>query len=107
LGGMVGNQGGIRSAAMLTFDLSKESFVGTATAIGVIVDLARLPVYIASEANELLALWPCIVIGSVGTLVGTFLGTKLLHHIPQKTFKRIVATIILILGFTVLLRGTA
>src|SRR5262249_50114054 len=32
-GGLVGNQGGIRSAAMLGFELSKESFVATATAI--------------------------------------------------------------------------
>jgi uncharacterized protein len=30
LGGLVGNQGGIRSAALLGFDLSKEKFVGTA-----------------------------------------------------------------------------
>ena len=32
-GGLVGNQGGIRSAALLGYDMSKESFVATATAI--------------------------------------------------------------------------
>ena len=32
-GGLVGNQGGIRSAAMLGFDLSKESFVATAVIV--------------------------------------------------------------------------
>ena len=40
-GGLVGNQGGIRSAAMLGFDVPKESFVATATAIGLFVDVAR------------------------------------------------------------------
>jgi uncharacterized membrane protein YfcA len=106
LGGMVGNQGGIRSAAMLNFNLSKESFVGTATAIGVLVDLARLPVYLTSEAKELFALWPSIAIATGCTLLGTFLGMKLLVHVPQKIFKRIVASIILVLGFAVLLRGS-
>lgn len=41
-GGLVGNQGGIRSAALLGFDVSKESFVATATAIGLIVDLFQI-----------------------------------------------------------------
>ena len=38
LGGMVGNQGGIRTAALLGFDVPKESFVATATAIALFVD---------------------------------------------------------------------
>ena len=33
LGGMVGNQGGIRSAAMLGFDVPRHAFVATATAV--------------------------------------------------------------------------
>lgn len=41
LGGLVGNQGGIRSAAMVGFNLSKEQFVATATAIALFVDGAR------------------------------------------------------------------
>jgi uncharacterized membrane protein YfcA len=106
LGGMVGNQGGLRSAAMLNFNLSKESFVGTATAIGVIVDLARLPVYLTSEAKELFALCPGIALATACTLLGTFLGMKLLIHVPHRIFKKVVASIILVLGFAVLLRGS-
>jgi hypothetical protein len=56
LGGLVGNQGGIRSAALLGFDLSKQTFVGTATAIGLFVDGARLPVYLATQYNEIAAI---------------------------------------------------
>ena len=44
LGGLVGNQGGLRSAALLGFGLSRQSFVATATAIGLVVDGARMPV---------------------------------------------------------------
>src|SRR5687768_16133793 len=46
LGGLVGNQGGIRSAALLGLDLQKTAFVATTTAVGLIVDGARVPVYL-------------------------------------------------------------
>ena len=45
LGGLAGNQGGIRSAALLGFGLNRQQFVATATAVGLIVDAARMPVY--------------------------------------------------------------
>src|SRR5436305_961487 len=46
-GGLVGNQGGIRSAAMLGLGLEGAAFVATATAIGVAVDAVRMPIYFA------------------------------------------------------------
>jgi uncharacterized protein len=52
LGGLVGNQGGIRSAAMLGFDVPKHAFVATATAVGLIVDGARMPVYLVTQGQE-------------------------------------------------------
>lgn len=41
LGGWVGNQGSIRSAAMLGLGIEAEEFLATATGIGLIVDAAR------------------------------------------------------------------
>src|SRR5437016_5627200 len=57
-GGLVGNQGGIRSAALLGFNIPKESFVATATAIALVVDAARLPVYVWTEHQKIFAAWP-------------------------------------------------
>jgi uncharacterized protein len=54
-GGLVGNQGGIRSAALLGFGLPKESFVATATAIALAVDAVRMPVYFALQWRDLAA----------------------------------------------------
>ena len=48
LGGLVGNQGGLRSGAMLGLGVSRDAFVATATATALIVDAARMPVYVAS-----------------------------------------------------------
>src|SRR5207302_2341891 len=61
LGGLVGNQGGIRAAAMLALDVRKEVFVATAVAIALVVDGARLPVYAFSIGRQLLAVWPLLV----------------------------------------------
>lgn len=107
LGGMVGNQGGIRSAAMLGFDVPKESFVATATAIAIFVDLARLPVYLATDWRAMLGVWPFVLIATVGAVVGTALGTRILGHISQPIFRRVVALLLLALGVAMLVAGAA
>lgn len=105
LGGLVGNQGGIRSAAMLGFNVPKESFVATATAVALIVDVARMPVYLWGEWEAILANGKWIALATVGTLAGTFVGTKLLRRLPEQTFRRIVYYLILLLGVFMLYEG--
>lgn len=102
LGGLVGNQGGIRSGAMLGFDLSKEAFVATSTAVGLIVDGARMPVYVWSEGAALRPIAGLIAIAVIGVVVGTLAGRAILGRIPAPIFKRIVAALILLLGIALL-----
>jgi uncharacterized protein len=97
-GGLVGNQGGIRSAALLGFDVDKQAFVATATAIGLIVDGARMPVYFVTQLHSLVHVGPLIVLASAGTLVGTVGGVRVLGRIPESAFRRIVAALLLALG---------
>jgi uncharacterized protein len=104
-GGLVGNQGGIRSAAMLGFDVPKESFVATATAIALFVDLARLPVYLATEWRDIARIWPLVVIATLGVVVGTALGTRVLGRLPQRIFRRLIAALLLVLGIYMVLAG--
>jgi uncharacterized membrane protein YfcA len=106
LGGLVGNQGGIRSAALLGFDVSRQAFVATATATGLIVDLARIPVYLTSELRSLISMWPLIVLLSMATLIGTVIGERTLRVIPEVWFRRSVAIIILGLGAFMLYRAS-
>lgn len=104
-GGLVGNQGGIRSAALLGFDLSKQTYVATATAIALIVDISRMPVYFFLEWQSLMKIVPLIMIMSLGTMAGTLAGNSLLSWIPEKIFKRVVSGIVLILGLFTLLQA--
>jgi uncharacterized membrane protein YfcA len=105
LGGLVGNQGGIRSASLLAFDSDKQTFVATATAVGLIVDGARLPVYVATEWEGLAGLWPIIAIATAGVVAGTLAGSRLLRRVPDQVFRRIVSLLLLALGAWMIFHG--
>ena len=105
LGGIVGNQGGLRSAALLGFRMDRDTFVATVTAIGLMVDAARMPVYFVAYAGELRALLTPIAVATVATIAGTVIGGRILRRIPESWFRRIVAIVLLILAVTLLVRS--
>lgn len=106
LGGLVGNQGGVRSAALLGFNLAPRTFVATATAVALIVDGARMPVYFftSPETVRRFALW--IALMTLGGAIGTVAGARVLSRIPEIWFRRLVSLLILFLG-AVMLSGLA
>jgi uncharacterized protein len=107
LGGLVGNQGGIRTAAMLGYEVPKESFVATATAIALFVDAARMPVYLITEGREIARVWSYLLIATCAVIVGTLLGQQLLSRLSQTLFRRVVALLLFGLGAYMLLGGSS
>jgi uncharacterized protein len=105
LGGLVGNQGGIRSAALLGFDLSKETLVATATAVALLVDGARMPIYLATQHQELAPLWPWMALASAAVMIGTVVGNRVLIRIPDVWFRRVLAVVLAVLGSSMLARS--
>jgi uncharacterized membrane protein YfcA len=105
LGGLVGNQGGIRSAALLGFDLNRRAFVATATAAGLIVDAARMPVYLAGQWRELVALRPAMAAAAGGVVLGTVFGGRVLARLPEGLFRPAIAVLLGLLGDAELLHG--
>jgi len=105
LGGLVGNQGGIRAAALLGFDVERRAFVATATAVALIVDGARIPVYIATQSPQLESLWPLIVLLAIGAAIGTLAGGWALRRMPEPIFRRVVGVLLLGLGAYTLARA--
>lgn len=105
LGGLVGNQGGIRSGAMMGLGVSRDAFVATATATGVLVDLARMPVYATAYGKDLVALWPQISLMTAGALLGTVAGIRLLRRIPEDRFYAVVSILLLALSAWLLAKG--
>jgi uncharacterized membrane protein YfcA len=103
LGGLVGNQGSIRSAAMLGFQVPKEAFVATATAVALFVDAARLPVYFATQWRNIAAMWPEVFVATAGVIVGTVAGRRVLGRMPQRIFRRTIALLLVALGVYMIL----
>jgi uncharacterized membrane protein YfcA len=97
-GGLVGNQGGIRSAALLRAGLAPRTLVATATATAMLVDVARVPIYLATNGADISANVRMLAILTVGGIVGTLLGGPILRRLPEQLFRRVLAVVLVALG---------
>ena len=104
-GGVAGNQGGLRAAALFAFALAPAAFVATSTATGLLVDAARLPFYLWRAGATLLPLSAPIGAATVGVVIGTVLGERVLMGMGVETFRRVVATLVGVLGVWILARA--
>jgi uncharacterized membrane protein YfcA len=105
LGGLVGNQGSIRTAGLLAYDVSPTAFVATATTVALIVDGARMPVYIVSQGSEMMSLWPILAVATAGVVIGTAIGSRILPLLGEKVFRKSVAVLLAVLGAWMLVAG--
>lgn len=101
-GGVAGNQGGLRAAALMAFRLSPAAFVATATATGLAVDAARMPVYLWSRGSDLAPLWLPIGVATVGVLIGTVIGERIVMGLSLRRFSQVVGAAVGILGLWLL-----
>ncbi len=101
LAGVIGTGGAIRGLALGAFDLEKSVFVATSAAIDSGVDFSRMIVYLRSGflAAESFWLVPALL---VVAFAGSYAGKILLNKIPQKSFRKIVLVLVLLIGLTTL-----
>jgi uncharacterized membrane protein YfcA len=97
-GGMAGNQGGLRAAALLTFSLTPAAFVATSTAVGLAIDAARMPIYVWRAGSSLLTVLAPIGVATAGVLIGTLWGERLLFGLSPDKFRRVVGILVGVLG---------
>ena len=101
-GGLAGNQGGLRAAALSTYRLTPAQFVATSTAVGLMVDAARMPVYVARGSGRISELAIPIAIATIGVLVGTIAGERVLLRLSKEQFTKFVSVLIAALGIWLL-----
>jgi uncharacterized membrane protein YfcA len=97
-GGIAGNQGGLRAAALTAFALSPAAFVATSTATGLFVDAARAPVYLWLSGSKLVELALPIGVATVGVIIGTVLGERILFGMSRQAYARVIAVAVGLLG---------
>jgi uncharacterized membrane protein YfcA len=101
-GGLVGNQGGIRAAALLGFNLQPRQIVATATASALLVDTARVPIYLLVGGEVIAGNMRTWLMLALGVTLGTFAGVPVLQRIPAPVYRRIVGVLLLALGISLL-----
>ncbi len=103
-GGLVGNQGGIRTAALLGAGLPPRQLVATATATALVVDAARVPFYVWSEGPVLVDGLRILLWLSAGVTLGTLAALPILARMPGAVYRRTIGALLLTLGLTLLMR---
>lgn len=95
--GLLGTGGAIRGLTMAAFNLEKSLFIATSAGIDFMIDLSRTFVYYQNGyiKNEILIYIPFLFI--IG-FAGTFIGKRILKHIPQEKFKTISLILVLLIG---------
>jgi uncharacterized protein len=97
IAGLIGTGGALRGAFLHAFGLKKNEYMATIASVALMVDLSRMPVYVA---NHLLdpSFYPLLP-AFIGTaIVGAFLGRGVVHIMPQHVFRKIVLFGIFLIG---------
>lgn len=101
--GVIGTGGAIRGVTLAAFNLNISTFIATSAIIDLGIDFSRSIVYYTNGyiKKEHIYLIPLLLICSV---LGTFIGKKILERISEEKFKSIVLFLILITGITTLVK---
>jgi len=103
LQGLIGIGGPLRGAFLISYNLEKFKYIATLSAIAIIIDATRIPIYLVNNLLEpqfYYYIIPFVIIG----IAGSYAGKKIVNKIPQDIFKKVVlvaialASVLLIYG---------
>lgn len=99
----MGTGGAIRGLTLAAYGLSTEVFIATSAIIDLGIDASRSVVYYMNGYVHYhdLYLIPILFIVSV---VGTFIGKKILNKVSDKQFKSLVLILVLITGLVTFIK---
>jgi uncharacterized membrane protein YfcA len=100
-GGISGQQGALRSLFLVHGGLSKEGYIATGTAIAVLVDLARIPVYLKQGFLPVEGSYPALLTAVLAAFGGALLGKFLLKKMTLAFLHRFVLTLLVALGLSI------
>ncbi len=97
LAGLIGTGGAIRGITLAAFQLEKNAFISTSAIIDFGVDFSRAGIYIfyGFFKTENIIFIPILIAISI---IGTFLGKKIVGILPEKVFQIILLSIICIMA---------
>ncbi|MBL0331177.1 MAG: sulfite exporter TauE/SafE family protein [Bacteroidetes bacterium] len=102
--GLLGTGGAIRGLTLAAYNLKMEVFIATSAIIDLAIDSSRSVVYFFNGymRKDLLYLIPILLVASI---IGTYIGKKILTKISEIQFKYIVLLLILATGIITLVKA--
>ncbi|MBI3518250.1 MAG: sulfite exporter TauE/SafE family protein [Bacteroidetes bacterium] len=101
--GLLGTGGAIRGLTLAAFNLNVEVFIATSAIIDLGIDFSRSVVYFSNGYMHRHDMY-LIPILMVVSILGSFIGKKIVTRFSQNQFKYIVLSLILIVGIITLLQ---
>jgi uncharacterized membrane protein YfcA len=101
--GLLGTGGAIRGLTMAAFNLDKNAFIATSAFIDFFIDSTRTIVYHQNgyiRGKDMIYIPFLLTIG----LLGTYIGKRILKYIPEIKFRRLSLSLILFIGFVMMLK---
>ncbi len=97
IAGLIGTGGAIRGITLAAFNLTRDSFIATSALIDLGIDSSRGVVYCFNGYvhSEDLYLLPMLLVASI---LGTYIGKKILAKMSEKQFKQTVLILVLVTG---------
>lgn len=99
--GLVGTGGAIRGLALSALNLPKNSFVMISSSIDITGDLFRAAIYLKNDYMDW-SQWFYLPLIFLAALLGANLGKRILKHIPQAQFEKIVTIFIFFSGLVMI-----
>jgi uncharacterized protein len=106
IAGILGTGGAIRGITLMAFNLSTEIFIATSALIDLMIDASRTIVYASNGYITEDILMPVAYLVLV-SFAGTYAGKKILRHISEDQFRKIVLILILVIGLITLYKALA
>jgi len=97
IAGLIGTGGAVRGAMLNALVKNKNKYIVTTAAVAFIVDLTRIPIYIAQGYLRENMMWYLLVLFVI-SLIGSYLGKIIVERVPQREFRVIVLLAVLAAG---------
>jgi uncharacterized membrane protein YfcA len=103
MAGMFGVGGAVRAAFLRAFELPKDAYIFTAAAIALVTDSTRLITYTVDQINLPPLLWFGMAVFLPISLLGSWIGQRIVHSLSDRAFRMVVTVFLAIAGAKFLL----
>lgn len=102
-GGLTGHQGALRTMFLLKSGLTPHAYIATGTAIALLVDMTRIPLYLRKIADgNLSEEWGTLLLATLSAFVGAMIGKRMIPKVTLRTVQWIVGILMIGIGFGLL-----